>query len=289
MTEPTGQKSNAEFLQGDKLYIQRARIALPILVRQAKARESIYYSDLAAEMEMPNPRNLNFVLGAIGNALRSLEELNKTGKIPLINSIVVNKSNHLPGEGIGWFLEAKNFEKLSKNQKKELVNQLLSEIYSYQKWDWVLRQLGLKPLKSKISNEVNSLKKYEKSGESEYHLRFKNYLAMNPQIFGLKENQNGKTEYQFPSADTIDVIFEYKSEIIGVEAKSIISDEKDILRGLFQCVKYKALVEAEQKVNDQIPNCRIVLAIEKKFPKNLLSVKNLLGIEVIDDIKMNKN
>jgi hypothetical protein len=89
MDEPTGQKSNAEFLQGNKLYIQRARIALPILVRQAKARKSIYYSDLAEEMGMPNPRNLNWVLGAIGNALKNLEELNNE-KIPLVNCNLKN-------------------------------------------------------------------------------------------------------------------------------------------------------------------------------------------------------
>jgi stress-induced morphogen len=285
MDEPTGQKSNAEFLQGNKLYIQRARIALPILVRQAKARKSIYYSDLAEEMGMPNPRNLNWVLGAIGNALKNLEELNNE-KIPLVNCIVINKSNHLPGEGIGWFIESKQFEKLSKNQKKELVNQVLSDVFSYQKWDLVLKQLGLKPLKSKVLKELDIIKRTGKSGESEFHLKFKKFLANNPQIFELKGENKGTIEYQFPSADSIDVIFQNKSEIIGVEAKSKISDTNDILRGLFQCVKYQALIEAEQKVQDKIPNCRVVLALENKFPKELISVKNQLGIEVLDEIKM---
>lgn len=286
MNEPTGQKSNAEFLQGDKLYIQRARIAFPILVRQAKARKSIYYSDLAEEMGMPNPRNLNFVLGAIGNAIGSLQELNPTEKIPLINSLVINKTNHLPGEGISWFIDTVHFEKLSRNQKKDLVNQLLSEVYSYKNWDLVLKQLGLKPLKSKVKKVIDSVKKSGASGESEFHKKFKKYLANNPQIFELKKEQKGTIEYQFPSADTIDVLFENKSEIIGIEAKSRISDISDILRGLFQCVKYQALIEAEQKVNDKIPNCRVVLALENKFPKELISVKNQLGIEVLDEIKM---
>ena len=62
MTQSTGFKSNAELLISDKLYVQRARIALPILVRQAKNGECIFYSNLAEEIGMPNPRNLNYVL-----------------------------------------------------------------------------------------------------------------------------------------------------------------------------------------------------------------------------------
>lgn len=57
---------------GDKLYQQRAREALPLLVRQAVVGETIFYSQLASEMNMPNARNLNFVLGCIGNTLIKL-------------------------------------------------------------------------------------------------------------------------------------------------------------------------------------------------------------------------
>lgn len=64
-------------LQGDKLYQQRARLALPYLVRQAKANKKIYYSDLAHEVDMPNARNLNYVLGEIGTALESLAKATK--------------------------------------------------------------------------------------------------------------------------------------------------------------------------------------------------------------------
>ena len=55
----------AEPLIGDKPYQQQARKALPILVRQASVRKSIFYSDLADELKMPNARNLNYVLGSI--------------------------------------------------------------------------------------------------------------------------------------------------------------------------------------------------------------------------------
>jgi len=57
----TGEKA-ASFTSGSKLYQQRARRTLPLLVRQAEAGETIPYSALAAELQMPNARNLNFVL-----------------------------------------------------------------------------------------------------------------------------------------------------------------------------------------------------------------------------------
>src|SRR4051794_2827561 len=93
----------AESILGDKLYQQRARLALPVLVRQALAESPIYYSDLAAELGMSNPRNLNFVLGCVGTTLEALG--NKWNEaIPPLQCIVINKSTGLPGEGIGWFL-----------------------------------------------------------------------------------------------------------------------------------------------------------------------------------------
>jgi hypothetical protein len=56
---------NHSFLSGSKLYQERARKALPLLVRQAKAEQPIYYSALAEYLDMPNPRNLNYVLDYI--------------------------------------------------------------------------------------------------------------------------------------------------------------------------------------------------------------------------------
>ncbi len=60
----------AKFIEGKKLYQERARKALPLLVRQALANQPILYSDLAQELDMPNPRNLNYVLGSIGYTLQ---------------------------------------------------------------------------------------------------------------------------------------------------------------------------------------------------------------------------
>jgi hypothetical protein len=50
---------------GTALYQQRAAQALPLLVRQAKVHQAVFYKALADEMGMPFALNLNWILGAI--------------------------------------------------------------------------------------------------------------------------------------------------------------------------------------------------------------------------------
>jgi len=288
----TAQTADSDILKGDKLYLQRALMALPYLVRQAKAEEPIYYSDLAVELDMPNARNLNYVLGAIGKALLDLGKRENVN-IPPIQCVVINKQTKLPGEGISWFInkseysELADFNRLSKKRKHLIVKRVLIDIASFTKWEWVLEQFGLKPLEIRIGDELERAKKIRgNGGESPFHLEFKNFVASNPNSIGLSAKLNkGQIEYILPSADVIDIVFADKNTIVGVEVKSRISDTADILRGLFQCIKYKYLIEAEQIVNNKEPDSRIILALEGPLPTELISIKNILGIEVMDKIK----
>ena len=284
----TAKIANSDLLEGEKLYQERARLTLPYLVRQAKAGQTIYYSDLAEEIDIPNPRNLNYVLGAIGNALIDLGKRTKT-EIPPIQCVVINKRQELPGEGIGWFISPTDFGKLNKTQKQKVVAAQLTKIYTYQRWDWVLQQLELDAVPTNLDDELEEAKNGRGGGESEQHKKFKVFISKNPSVLGLSADlANGQQEYSLPSADTVDVLFTDKDLKVGVEVKSSISNTADILRGLFQCVKYKYLIEAEQTVNDKFPNSRIILALQGQFPDELTLVKNLLGVEVIDKIKTSR-
>lgn len=278
----TSEKSNKDLNNDDKLYVQRAKLAFPILVRQARAEKPIFYSNLAKEIGMSNARNLNYVLGAVGNWIKDLEK--KTNKkIPLINFIVINRSEKIPGSGVEEFIAYADFESLNKSQKRKVVDKILTDIYLYKDWYWVLSELNLKPLETNFDEKIKEPRPYYgQGGESQEHKDFKNYIASNPELFGLSTKLNGITEYELPSMDLIDVVFENKDEIIGIEVKSFISNSADIQRGLFQCVKYKALLEAKQIVNDLIPNNRVILALENQLPDNLIAVKNQLGIEVYE-------
>lgn len=277
----------AKSIEGEKLYQERARKALPILVRQALANQPIFYSDLAHELEMPNPRNLNYVLGSIGQTLQEIS-VEWKDEIPPINCLVINKNTGLPGEGIGWFITDKNsFGKLPRKQQRAIIDIELHKIYAYPRWRDVLKYLGLEYKENRdYSPLLNTLSKQRHgSGESPFHKQFKEFVSNNPQILGLPKSVGiGKLEQNLPSGDIADVLFIHGKDWIIAEVKSRISDTADIYRGLYQCVKYQAVVEAYQTEKGFQPSCRVALVLENEFPVELIELKNLLGIEIIEKV-----
>lgn len=160
MNKETQTAQVAEVLDGDKLYQKRARAALPLLVRQAQAGNPIFYSDLAAELGMPNPRNLDYVLGSIGQALEKLSEVWGV-KVPPIQCLVVNKNTGLPGEGIGWFLMKKeDFSKLTKRQQRTIIEAELQHVYAFPRWHEVLKAFQLQPAGTNFTQLVKAAVTY---------------------------------------------------------------------------------------------------------------------------------
>jgi len=272
-------------LSGNKLYQVRAREALPLLIRQAEVEQTILYSDLASELDMPNPRNLNYVLDFIGEALVELSE--KLGiSVPPIQCIVINKNTGLPGEGFyNIFPEAKKYKNLSNKEKNDVIKQYLRDVFYFDHWNEVLDEFGLEPYLKNMSIENSKIFGYGGGGESNEHKEFKEFISENPQLIGLPNRINpGKIEFELPSTDAVDILFANGSELIGVEVKSRISDRNDIIRGIYQCIKYKALIEAMQIVKLKKPNAKTILVLENKLPNDLIFLKNILGVEVIDSI-----
>ncbi|MDR2577263.1 MAG: hypothetical protein LBC70_00425 [Chitinispirillales bacterium] len=288
MTSKKGKIAPTDNIFGDKLFQQRAVKALPILVQQASDSEIITYSDLADKLEMPNPRNLNYVLGYIGDILQDLSKKWKE-KIPPIQSLVVNKNSNMPGAGISPFLKSKkSYRDRTRSEKSGLLDTIQNEVFDYEKWADVLEHFGLTASTDSTVTFEKTVKgggRYGSGGESEEHKQLKKFISKNPHVIGLKEFKNGKLEHCFPSSDTIDVYFSNKKMAVGVEVKSKKSDENDILRGLFQCKKYEALIEAENNVEGVKKDIMVILALESKFPRKLLPEKNILSVHVIDNIR----
>ncbi len=272
----------AEPFFGDKLYQQRARAALPLLVRQAKAQKTIYYAALAEELGMANPRNLNFVLGSVGQSLVQLEK-ERGEEIPPIQCLVVNQADGLPGEGVGFFIEKEEYKAMSKRQRRIVVDAQLQKIFAYTKWDSVLAAFSMQPATLDFSRMVRKAAAFGRGGgESEEHKTLKEHVASHPSIIGLAASvAHGVTEYGLPSGDELDVLFREGDEWVGVEVKSQISGDDDLIRGLFQCVKYHAVLEAFLLSTGRAPNVRTVLVTTRPLPAELLPLRNILGVEVI--------
>ena len=275
-------------LFGDKLYQRRARTALPILVRQAIAYQPITYSGLAQEIGMPNPRNLNFPLGCIADTLHQVS-LEWEMEIPSINCLAINKTTLLPGDGVIWVDNfVNNYASLPLSQKRKIMDIELMNIYTFPRWLEILDYLDLPYNRSPDNThrlDAITRGKYGRGGESQTHKKFKEFISQNPSILGLpKSIGNGEVEFIFPSQDVADVLFKHGNEWVVAEVKSHVSDVNDIYRGIYQCIKYQSLVEANQKEKGLSPNSRVVLVLEGKFPDELIVLKHLLQVEIIDEV-----
>ena len=71
---------------------------------------------------------------------------------------------------------------------------------------------------------------------------------------------------------------------LAVEVKPSTSPDADILRGLFQCVKYKTILDAEDKIHANKTNNTSILVIGGKLPAEYQKVRDTLCIRVIEDI-----
>lgn len=232
---------------------------------------------------MPNPRNLNYPLGTIGESLIQLGEVWHR-KIPPLQCLVINAATGLPGEGVEWAVpELENFAQMSPRIKRIRVDQLLTDIYAFDKWKSVLEAFDLKEAPPVMSPQ--HLKTTGTGGglESEEHIFLKRFVARNPSRVGLNGTYSlVKVERLLPSGDCIDVFFENEREAIAVEVKTASANPLEIARRLFQCVKYYALLKALTNVEQTQKEPRAILAIGGPFPQQLIPLRNTLGFEVVD-------
>ena len=257
---------------------EKVKQIIPILVGWAKAGVTDKtYGDLNKLIGYKSGLNsgIGHMLGASDLVLKRLQEL--TGEdIPTPNSLVCNANSGIPSDGLS-FVTKESYEKMSKKDKKKFIFQLNAVAIHYDKWDWVLAQLGLKPkISSSDVEEIRSGKVHGYGGEGVEHKELKEYIASHPALVGAKEK--GITEYILLSGDRLDVWF--PNSKIAVEVKPSTSPDADVLRGLFQCVKYKATIEAEAAVMGEKPEAKVILVIGGHLSQSNKGIQQTLGISV---------
>ncbi len=281
----TTETAATRFAQGAKTYQQRARAALPILVRQARAQQTMYYSDLAHEMEISNPRTLNYPLGAIGHALVDLGK--QWGRrIPPIQALVINKSSRSPGDGFAPFApDAKTFKRLTRRARRLIVDKMLVDVFTFSDWDQVLHTLGLPSAPVVSLPPADEIAAHGGQGEGVEHKRLKEALSANPQWIGLPHSFGpGDVEVRLYSGDSLDVLFSNNNRRIAVEVKGVSAPASEVIRGLFQCVKYEAVLNAAARLSDSRMDCEAVLALGGSYPHDLTPLRHTLGVRVFENI-----
>lgn len=123
------------------------------------------------------------------------------------------------------------------------------------------------------------------SGESLHHHALKELVMKNPGIVGASKYAEVHPEYILPSQDRLDILFKQKKRWTAVEVKSRVSDsvEGDYERGLYQIVKYRALIDAMRSDPDHhVPDeVTVLLVLENPLPEALQPLAEKLEIEII--------
>ncbi|MDA7982690.1 MAG: hypothetical protein MPJ79_00960 [Alphaproteobacteria bacterium] len=299
-------------IDSDKQHAKWARLAFPLLVAQARKQEPMAYIHLSEKLnehpEKPAPqappaRALGDILGIIGDTIIATEKEWGADKIPPITALVGKKGKKgetIPSRGcsgfVAHFLGRPGVK--SEDLATEEWEDLRKKIYNFPDWGKLLAHHGLVDNGGSESHEGEAESSEEKTDrrwggekESPEHKRLAEYVAMNPGIVGLPEGvapgDYGENEKILRSNDKPDVFFQSGALSFAVEVKSRRSDgyESDLRRGIYQCVKYRAVLRAQQKADGKDENAEAVLVTEGEFPANLRRTADILGVEVFDSVK----
>ncbi len=288
-----------EALRGELWAQKTARTIFPILVWCAKNGRTVTYSELdqlIVSKGWGDPAGFillyRYPAGAIGNALLETEE--RWGeRIPPLNALIVSKKNGVPGEGCDYYLKhflGKKRGKLTKPDRKVLAEAIHEKIFNFTKWDKLLKEYDLKSvslIQEKTETKTRDIsrpvhKGWSNEGESPEHKALKHYVAGNSDILGINEKlSKGDCEYVLASSDRPDIMFSAKKLLVAVEVKSGLSNDADLQRGIFQCVKYRAVIRAEQKARKEVPNGRAILVTERFLPDLLKGLADLLDVPIV--------
>lgn len=260
-----------------------------VLAHQDRTLDGITYQELARRIEFLNKHNephprLGSVLGKMGRDLQSIDADFPEG-IPHIQALVVVKSGKnrgVPDDGIKEFWDG--YDRLNRTEKQNKAFAEWRTIADFgSRWNAVLQKLSLPTICSPILGDKQAL---GRGGESPEHKALKAYIKSNPHLVGVEDGADAFEEYALPSLDTLDVLFKTPTCWTAVEVKSSTSDgvSGDYERGLYQIVKYTALLKAMHLDQSySVPEAiRVILVLEKSLPSALIGLKNVLSIDVIE-------
>ena len=262
-----------------------ARKMIPVLIRWARSSwdKPHYYSNLS-EAVGHHTNQIGGIMATIQDILDNLS-LQKQKTIPTLNGLTRNKKSGLPSDGFDYVIE--NYSNLSEDSKMGEVNKLNYMAHLYD-WDWVLKELQLEPDMIYVPDELDKKKvslKHGYGGEGAEHKALKNYVQQNPDKFGIKRVLYSSTEKMLLSADRLDVYFETQSNMhVAVEVKPQTAPEEDVMRGIFQCVKYKAVMDAERVADYGRYENEVILVIGGEMSLSNKQLASDLGIKYFDNV-----
>jgi len=289
MNEPSGAK--AFFNQPGWVY-DRARQAMPILLRLASsAHRPITYQALeqavARQLRQQPVRILvvyGKILDVIGIALNRLSDEWRE-EIPPLTTLAISKTSGLPSSGVDVYLERYNststHKKLTVYNRAAMIERATQAVYNYARWPEVAAYFGTNILD--VPSEAEHLHLPPpmpiQGGESHPHLVLKKYVSRHPELFNkIGQFENGELEHRLYSGDEIDVFFHNSEQVLAVEIKTSSASQGELTRGIFQCVKYRAVLRAMYALAGELIHVQSVLVTPQILSQQHEEALKRLGI-----------
>lgn len=272
-----------------------APMALALLFERLKEKSgSISYSELAklmyqryGEPIQPNKQKYGLPLGAAADTAIS-EGRDHGIKVPPISLIVVNANTGYAGDGANQFVRRLRGTTLHTRDPKRqaIIDAEVERIWALDTgfWERLEQLLGVTPApkpKVRVADiGPPPLPPTGGKGEGLAHAALKNWVTDHPERFtDFGHFNRGKTEDRLQSGDSVDAMLYGATARLAVEVKASNASEDELIRGIFQCVKYRATLQAEARAypKHRLPGTSILVSTAR-LPKKAQAVADALAV-----------
>lgn len=285
LIEPKGDVPGSHWKPGDILQPEPAvsecerlaRIAIPLLVDHLRRQTDnllvpVTDERLAGQLGIlvktgiPFPLYAKRILAAASRMIaQATAEWDESSRPPRLTAIVVSGETGEPVDEIDQYFAG--YADLASGERRARVEAEHQRIMHFgDRWLSVLDALGLSPLQAPPPSRSGA--GGWGGGESDAHRDLKRHILSHPEIFAVGPDADGIDEYPLLSGDRIDVMFRTPAAYVGIEVKSARSDDADLERGIYQVIKYRAVLSAQRAANaiDSSRSIQVHLAVQRELP-----------------------
>lgn len=275
------------------------RLAMPILLSYAMQGDPITYGDLNKSVHarggsLAIALTYRYVAGKIGNICEALAE-DLGHDVPLLNAIIVNEATGLPSDGVDTYLAhyfgmtERAIDRLAQEERDDYARVAMEKVFNFARWLKIAKHLKLRPATLSNEDRGQPIPPPNPAGfaggpETDAHKNLKLWLARNPRAVRTIANfSEGEPEKRLPSGDRVDVLFTNARTMLAAEVKTNEAPEDEVMRGVYQCIKYRATLRALQLATTKPPNAQAVLVMNcRPRWRNVRRLAELLSVTIID-------
>ena len=258
------------------------------LIYAAKERGSITYGQAKQRLESECGFGDIFTvrIGKVAGAAMD-RILEHSPRAPLLNVLLVQAYARLPGSGAAGYLAVRNPGTRWLVRKdahrhadwRSVVEHEAGRVYAYTDWEEVYRQVYGRRLPSAATKSAGREKDGSRAGggEGPNHRALRLRVLKEPGLVrrGLRA-EDASTEFELLLGDRVDVVVFAPGRTAAIEVKSGDSDWADLRRGVYQCVKYRAVLKAQDIRGNPVVESWLVT--ETPLPNELKALARLLDV-----------